>query len=379
LKIPTLDLEAHHEPILQELGAAALRVIASGRYVLGPEVEAFERELAAAMTADQAGSGSAVEVVAVSSGTDALLATLMALGVGPGDDVVTTPFSFIASAAVIARVGARPVFADIDAASLNLDPARAMARLSPRTRAVIAVDLFGRVAATGELAGACRERGIALVEDAAQAIGARAGSDGPRVAELARAAALSFFPAKNLGGLGDGGAVLTSDVDLGRRLRRLRVQGGARRHHHEALGGNFRLDELQAALLRVKLPHLPRWTESRRRVARAYRELLGDRPGGVELPPDDDGCVWNQFVIRVPGGRRDGLGAHLADRGIGSAVYYPVPLHLQPCFAHLEHRPGDFPVAERAASEVLALPIHPELSSENTERVCAAVREFVGR
>jgi dTDP-4-amino-4,6-dideoxygalactose transaminase len=364
-----LDMEAHHAPLLDELGAAARRVIASGRYVHGAEGEAFERELASA-----AGTAHAV---GVSSGTDALLATLMALGVGPGDEVVTTPLSFVATAAVVARLGARPVFADVDATTLNLDPARAMARLAPRTRAVIVVDLFGRVARTDGLGAACRDRGIALVEDAAQAIGARAGEGGARVGQLGRAATLSFFPAKNLGGLGDGGAVLTDDGELAQRLRLLRVHGAPRPHHHELVGGNFRLDELQAAMLRVKLPHLARWTGARRAVAAAYRARLGDRPGGLELPAEDAGCVWNQFVVRVGGGRRDGLRAHLAERGIASAVYYPVPLHLQPCFAALGHSLGDFPEAERASAEALALPIHPELSPGSVDRVCAEARAYL--
>jgi dTDP-4-amino-4,6-dideoxygalactose transaminase len=367
MPIPTQDLQAHHEPLLEELYAAARRVIASGRYILGPECDALEREAAHAFEA--------AEAITLSSGTDALLVLLMALGIGPGDEVVTTPFTFFATAGVIARLGARPVFADIDPQTLDLDPAKAAARLGPRTRAVIVVHLFGRVCRTGGLAEACAARGIPLFEDAAQAAGARRGAAGPAVGKLGRAASLSFFPAKNLGGLGDGGMVLTDDAALARQVRLLRVHGSERRYHHELVGGNFRLDDLQSALLRVKLPHLPRWTAQRRAAAARYRENLGDL-AGLALPPDDPGCVWNQFVVRVPGDRRDALARALADQGTGSAVYYPTPLHLQPCFAGLGYGRGDLPIAEQACAEVLALPIYPELAPAAIDAVCAQVRAF---
>ena len=378
--IPLQDLAAHHGPLGGALGAAALRVLASGRYISGAEVEAFEREAADALHVAHA--------VGMSSGTDALLALLMAFGVGPGDEVVTTPFSFFASVGAILRVGATPVFADIDAETLNLDPDAAVSRLGPRTRAVLAVHLFGRVARTGAIATAADTLGIPLIEDGAQAVGAHdaeprdsqacAGAAPPRqavVGAIGRAAALSFFPSKNLGGFGDGGMVLTRDADLAQRLRLLRAHGAVAKNQHVALGGNFRLDELQAALLRVKLPHLPAWTARRRAIASRYRAGLSDLSLG--LPPPDPGAVWNQFVVRVPDGRRDALRQHLAEQGVGSAVYYPTPLHLQPCLAGLGLRRGDFPRAERAAHEVLALPIYPELSLDDVDRVCEVVGGFL--
>ena len=341
-----------------------MRVLASGRFIAGPETEALEKEATAALEVPHA--------VGVSSGTDGLLATLMACGVGPGDEVVTTPFSFFASVGSILRLGATPVFADIDPATLNLDADAALSRLGPRTKAVLVVHLFGRVACTRPLDDACARLQIPLIEDAAQAIGARA--DGRPVGTLGCAAVLSFFPSKNLGGFGDGGMILTRDAHLAGRLRLLRAHGATTKHRHEVVGGNFRLDELQAALLRVKLPALPRWTERRQVIAAHYRDGLAGLP--LDLPPPDPGCVWNQFVVRVPGGARDALRRHLASRDVASAVYYPAPLHLQPCLGHLGLRPGDFPQAERAAAEVLALPIYPELSGTDVDRVASALREF---
>ena len=367
MAIALQDLKAHHQELAAELEAASRRVIASGRYIQGEEVQAFEAEAAAACGVREA--------VGLSSGTDALLAALMALGIGPGDEVVTTPFTFFATAGAVARLGARPVFADVDPATLNLDSRRAVAALSPRTRAVITVDLFGRVADTEGLWQACAARDVPLIEDAAQSIGARLGERGPRVGQQARAAVLSFFPAKNLGALGDGGMLLSNDPALAAKVRTLRVHGAERRYHHTDVGGNFRLDELQAAFLRVKLPHLPRWTAQRRAAADRYRlRLAGVR--GIDLPPEDPGCVWNQFVIRVPQGRRDPLARFLAEREIGSAVYYPVPLHLQECFRSLGHQAGDFPEAERACGEVLALPLYPEIPPADVDAVAAAIRAF---
>jgi dTDP-4-amino-4,6-dideoxygalactose transaminase len=365
LPVPLQDLAAHHAPLGAALDAAARRVLRSGRYILDAEVRAFEEEMAAALGVAHA--------VGVSSGTDALLAMLGAVGVGPGDEVVTSPFSFVASAGGVARLGARPVFADIDPQTLNLDPRAAVGRVGARTRAVLTVHLFGRLAETAPLEAICAARGVALLEDAAQAIGAT-DADGRGPGRIGRAAALSFFPSKNLGALGDGGMVLTGDGDLAAAVRRLRAHGAERRFHHPSLGGNYRLDELQAALLRVKLPHLGRWTAARRRAAGAYRAALDGTP--LALPPTDAGSVWNQYVVRVPDGRRDALAAHLAARGAATAIYYPEPLHLQPCFADLRHRRGDFPVAERACAEVLALPIYPELTDAQIAAVAAAVRDF---
>lgn len=365
--VPTQDLEAHHAPLQGELEAAALRVIRSGRYILGLEVEALEREVAAS-----AGVGHAI---GVSSGTDALLAMLMALDVGPGDEVVTTAFTFMATAGSIARLGAKPVFADIDPETFNLDPVAASKKIGAHTRAVITVHLFGRMARTGGLEEMCVERGVPLLEDAAQAMGASESTGARRrMGTIGRAAALSFFPSKNLGGFGDGGMVLTNDATFADRIRLLRVHGAKPRYHHLVVGGNFRLDELQAALLRVKLPHLDKWTDARRRVAAAYRAGLAGLPVG--LPPEDAGAVWNQYVITVPNGLRNALGKHLADRGVTTAVYYPEPLHLQPCLANLGGRPGDLPTTEQACGEVLALPIFPELSDDAIVAVVNSLKQF---
>ncbi len=358
-RIPLVDLELLHAPLHAQLAAAAERVLRSGRYILGPEVSAFERELAEAL-----GFAAAV---GVSSGTDALLAALMVAGVGPGDEVVTTPYSFVATAEAIVRLGARPVFADVDPATTNMDPDAAIRRIGPRTRALLAVHLFGRAAPLDALRAACCQRGIALLEDAAQSIGV------PGVG-LGEAVTLSFFPSKNLGGMGDGGAVLTNDPQIADRIRSLRNHGvGADKLRHERLGGNFRLDELQAALLRVKLPALAGWTDARRAIARGYHQRLQHLPLG--LPPPDDSAVWNQFVVRVPAERRDALRSDLARQGIDTAVYYPIPLHLQPVLADLDPAaaPGDFPYAERAARESLALPIFPGLSDAALDRIATAL------
>jgi dTDP-4-amino-4,6-dideoxygalactose transaminase len=363
-----LDLEAQHAPLRGELEAAARRVLASNRFISGDEVAAFEREMAAALGVRRA--------VGVSSGTDALLALLMAAGVGPGDEVVTTPFSFFATAEAIVRLGARPIFADVQADTLNIDPEAAAARLGPRTRAVVIVHLFGRVARIAPLATACAARGIPLLEDAAQAVGAsgRDGAEYHRAGAMGGGAAISFFPSKNLGGFGDGGMVLTDDDGLAAKVRVLRNHGAPEKLRHEVVGGNFRLDELQAALLRVKLPHLTGWSNRRRQVAERYLHRLAGLP--LELPRRDEGCVWNQFVVRVVSGRRGALVAHLAARGIASAIYYPIPLHLQPALRHLRHRPGDFPAAERATQEVLALPIYPGLTESAVDRIAAAAADF---
>lgn len=399
-RVPLQDLGEQHRPIQSELEEAARRVLSSGRFVLGREVAAFESEVASFCGVPHA--------VGVSSGTDALLATLMALGVGPGSEVVTTPFTFFATAGVIVRLGARPVFADIEPGTMNIDPAKAAARVGPRTAAVLVVHLFGRLAQTAAIEAACASRDIPMIEDGAQAIGAcdeggagagaadAASDEVPRAAlagvaekrpdlrsarrlgTVGRAAALSFFPAKALGGFGDGGMVLTTDPALADRVRALRVHGAREKHHHALVGGNFRLDELQAALLRVKLARLPAWLDARRRLAHLYREALAETP--VILPPADRGGTWSSFVIRVPDRRRDDLARVLAAREIETAVYYPRPLPAQPALADLDlgYRPGDLPEAERAAAEVLALPLYPELREEQLMRVVSEIRRYYG-
>jgi dTDP-4-amino-4,6-dideoxygalactose transaminase len=364
-RIGLTNLGAQHAPLQAELEAAALRVLRSDRYILGREVAAFEREVAAFSRVEHA--------VGVSSGSDALVAILAACRIGAGDEVITTPLSFFATAEAIARVGATPIFADVDAASLNLDVAAARERIGPRTRAILVVHLFGRMVDTASLAGPLAGSDIHVVEDAAQAIGASL-PDGRGPGGLGAAAALSFFPSKNLGAMGDAGMVLTNDFRLAERVRGIRVHGARSAHAHETIGGNFRLDELQAAVLRVKLPSLPAWMRRRREIADLYREAWAGTPLG--LPPADPGCVWSQFVIRVPDRRRDALTAHLASRGIDTAVYYPTPLHLQPALAHLGGRSGQLPRAEAACDEVLAVPAHAELTAEEVSRVCDEVRAF---
>jgi dTDP-4-amino-4,6-dideoxygalactose transaminase len=360
MSIPLCDLESENAPMANDLRAAFARVLASGRFVLGPEVLAFERELAEAVGVAHA--------VGTSSGTDALLSLLLASGIGGGDEVITTPYSFFATAEAIVRAGATPVFADVDVETLNLDPEQALWRLGPRTRAVVVVHLFGAGADTAPLARPCRDAGVVILEDAAQAMGL------PALARTA-GAALSFQPSKNLGGFGDGGMVLTPDPQIAARVRRLRVHGASDTFHHVLLGGNFRLDEVQAALLRVKLPQMSRWNEARRRIAASYLERLAGL--GLRLPSARGESVWSRFVVRVPDGRRDALANHLRERGVATAVYYPKPLHLQPALAGLGGRPGQLPVAERAAEEALALPIHPTLSETDLDRICDAVRSFV--
>jgi dTDP-4-amino-4,6-dideoxygalactose transaminase len=367
-RIPMVDLAAQHAPLRDDLRRAFERVLASNRFILGDEVAALEAEAAHALDVPFA--------VGLSSGSDALLVALDACGVGPGDEVVTTPFTFFATAEAIVRLGARPVFADVVPTTMNLDPVAAAARIGPRTKAVLIVHLFGRVAATEALEQACAARGISLIEDAAQAIGAAA-RDGRMPGRIGAAATLSFFPSKNLGGFGDGGMLLTASPEIAGRARRVRVHGAVGRFVHEEIGGNFRMDELQAALLRVKLPHLGGWRRWRLDVASRYRDAWAELPIG--LPPPDPGSAWNQFVIRVPGGRRDALAAHLGAEAIETAVFYPLPLHLQPALARFGGRPGDLPNAEQAAREVLAVPIHPGLSVDDQARICdAAVRFFRG-
>ena len=352
MTVPFFDMAAELAAVRADVDAAIARVLDSGIFIGGPEVTAFERELAAATGATHA--------LGTSSGTDALHAIFMALGIGPGDEIVTTPLTFFATAGSAARLGARIVFADVNDDTLCLDPRAALAASTARTKAIVPVHLFGRPAALPETA-------IPIVEDAAQSIGA-----GP-VRGLA--AALSFFPTKNLGALGDAGAVLTNDPALADRIALLRGHGARPKYHHVAIGGNLRLDTLQAAILRAKLPHLTGWTAARRAHAARYRELFAavKLPHELRLPADHPGHVYHQFVIRVP--RRDALREHLARAGIGTEVYYPEPLHLQPCF-DLGYRAGSLPLAEQACREVLALPIHPSLTPEAQADVVSVIARF---
>jgi dTDP-4-amino-4,6-dideoxygalactose transaminase len=359
--VPLLDLEAQYRPIRDEVLAAVVRVCDSQRFIQGPEVEALERELADAL--------GVADAIGVSSGTDALLVALMALGIGAGDEVITSTYSFFATAGCIARLGAIPRLVDIDPATYNLSPQAVRAALSPRTKAIVPVHLYGLCADMDPLLAIAAGAGVPIVEDACQAIGATC--RGRQAGSMGAAGCFSFFPSKNLGAFGDGGLVTTQDAALAREVRRLRNHGSETKYYHQQIGGNFRLDALQAAVLRVKLPHLASWTAMRRTNALRYRrlfdEVLRDAPIGLPVEPDGWFHVYNQFVVRVP--RRDRVRAFLAEHGIGTEVYYPVPFHLQECFASLGHRRGEFPAAEAAAESTLALPIYGELTVAQQETV----------
>jgi dTDP-4-amino-4,6-dideoxygalactose transaminase len=367
MKVPLLDLQAQYASIRWEIRTAIDRVCDSQRFILGPEVSALEREVAAFCGANFA--------VGVSSGTDALLAALMAAGVGPGDEVVTSSFSFFATAGVIARLQARPVFVDIDPRTFNLDTRQVRARLSNRTRAILPVHLFGRCAEMDEVVKLAEAHDLRIIEDAAQAIGA-ADDQRRSAGTIGAMGCFSFFPSKNLGAFGDGGMVVTNDAALAESLSVLRVHGGKPKYHHAVIGGNFRLDALQAAVLRVKLKYLPLWTEARRQNALRYRSLFAEAGllERIQLPEDASGHIYNQFVIRGPA--RDRLQAYLSKQGVDTEVYYPIPLHLQDCFLSLGYRSGDFPHAESAAREALALPVYPELTEEQQRYVVAQIRGF---
>lgn len=364
LQVPFLDLRAQYATIREEVRSALDRVIESQRFILGPEVEAFEKEIAEYSECRYA--------IGVSSGTDALLAALMAIDIKPGDEVITTPYSFFAAAGAVARLGAKPIFADIDPETFNIDPTGIKARISSRTRAIIPVHLFGQMADMPAIVEIARRHKLYIIEDAAQAIG----SDlrGKRAGSIGDFGCLSFFPSKNLGGFGDGGMVTTNDAGLADRIRLLRSHGFRVKYHNEALGGNFRLDEIQAAVLRVKLKYLDGWTEARRRNAVRYRVLLSAADIKVPSEIPSSRHIYNQFVIRSR--NRDLLMAHLKARNIGTQVYYPVPLHLQACFGHLGHKPGDFPNSEAAARESLALPIYSELTAGMLQTVARAILGF---
>ena len=367
LSVPLLDLQPQYAPLRAEILAAITRVCDSQRFILGAEVEALERELAAQIGVAHA--------IAVSSGTDAILAVLMALGIGPGDEVITPTYSFFATAGCASRLGATPVFVEVDAATFNVDPDAIRRAMTPRTRAILPVHLFGLCADMRPILEAARQAGVAVIEDAAQAIGATYG--GAQAGSMGVAGCFSFFPSKNLGAFGDAGLVTTNDASLARELVLLRNHGAEPKYHHSRIGGNFRLDALQAAVLRVKAPHLPSWTEGRRRNAERYRALFAEHrlDDILQLPIEPDGRqhIYNQFVICGP--RRDALRAHLAARNIGTEIYYPVPFHRQACFAGLA--PIDaFPIADRLAETSLALPIFGELTAEQQRHVVASIAEF---
>ena len=364
--IPQLDLTRQHAALREELLAAAARVLESSRFILGPEGRALESELAAFCGARHG--------VGVNSGTDALLLGLRALGIGPGDEVVTSAFSFVASASTILLAGAKPVFVDVEPDTLNLDPALLERAITPRTRAVVPVHLYGQVAEMETIVEIARARGIAVLADAAQAVGARHAGRG--VGAWGDAVCLSFYPTKNVGACGDGGMLLTSRDDLAERARRLRDHGSVRRYEHVELGLSSRLDELQAAFLRVKLARLPEWNRRRGLIASRYRRLLTGLPVGLPVERRPEGHVYHQVTIRAP--RRDALAAALADLGIGTTVHYPTTIPAQPLFGRADAAEA-FPQATRAAREVLSLPCFPELTDDEVDQVAEGIRTSLAR
>lgn len=366
LTVPLLDMQAQYQPLRDAVIAAMVRVLDSGTYILGPEVEELERRIAEYTGAKYA--------IGVSSGTDALLVALMALDLGPGDEVVTTNYSFFATAGCISRLGARPVFVDIDLESYNLATSQLEAAITPRTKAIIPVHLFGQTADMGPILELAERHHLAVVEDAAQALGAQY-RDGRHVGTLGALGCYSFFPSKNLGCLGDGGMVVTNDRQLADKVKILRAHGSKPKYYHKVIGGNFRLDALQAAVLNAKLASLDSWAQGRQRHAAYYRERLQGHPH-VSLPTEiwqsvassvPGYHVYNQFVIRSA--ERDRVQATLEKAGIGTAIYYPVPFHRQECFASLQLDPAGFPASDTAAQQSLAIPVYPELTAEQLQYV----------
>lgn len=364
--VPLLDLKAQFAAIEVEVRTSIDRVLASQQFILGPEVSALEEEVA---RYSQCKFG-----IGVSSGTDALLVALLAIGIEPGDEVITTPYTFFATAGSIARLGAVPVFVDIDPLTYNIDPSGIEASITAKTKAIMPVHLFGQMADMDPIMRIAKERRLFVIEDAAQAIGSE--YRGLRAGSAGHLGCFSFFPSKNLGGFGDGGMVVTNDAELAEKVKLLRGHGARPKYHHILVGGNFRLDAMQAAVLRVKLRYLDEWTNRRQSNAERYRQLLSESAPSVGLPWDASygRHIYNQFVIRCQ--RREELMAFLKSKHIGSEVYYPIPMHLQECFASLGYRSGDFPFSEQAAVETMAIPIYPELTPEQQEYVAAAIADF---
>lgn len=374
--VPLLDLKAHHEPLYKEVMVAIEQTFRSQAFILGPEVSKLEERVSSYC---QTSYG-----VGVSSGTDALLVALMAIGIGQGDEVITTPYSFFATAGAIARLGAKPVFVDIDSKTYNIDPSKIANAITEKSKAIIPVHLYGQCADMGPILDLAQRHNLRVIEDAAQAIGSEY-RDGRRAAGMGTVGCLSFFPSKNLGALGDGGMVVTNDQELAERMKVLRVHGGKPKYYHKMIGGNFRLDTIQAAVLNVKLNYLDDWTQRRQENARRYETLFQQsglvQQGKVRLPAPvylESGAkhyhIYNQFVLRVE--KRDDLMGFLKQKGIGTEVYYPVPFHLQECFRYLGHKEGDFPESERAAKETVAIPIYPELTAGQQTEVVEAIVAF---
>jgi dTDP-4-amino-4,6-dideoxygalactose transaminase len=371
MAVPLLDLKAQYAPLRTEILDTITRVCDSQHFVMGPEVEALEREMAEMLGVKEA--------VSLSSGTDALLVALMALGIGPGDEVITPTYSFFATAGCVMRVGATPVFIDIDPVTFNATAAAIEAAITPRTKAIIPVHLYGLMADMGPILEVARRAGVPVIEDAAQAIGSL--WQGQQAGSLGAAGCFSFFPSKNLGAFGDAGLITTNDRALAKELRLLRNHGAEPKYYHSRIGGNFRMDALQAAVLRVKAPHLAAWTDARRRNADRYRALFAKSglTDHLTLPVEPSGHhhIYNQFVIR--GADRDALRAHLNQRGIGHDVYYPVPFHRQECFKPLGHALDAFPVSDEAANTSIAIPIYGELTESQQAEVVEAIAGFYGQ
>jgi dTDP-4-amino-4,6-dideoxygalactose transaminase len=369
MNVPLLDLQAQYVSLRDDLQRAVERVMSSQRFVLGDEVRGLENSIADYCETKHA--------IGCASGSDALLLALMALDVKAGDEVITTPFSFFATAACITRLGARPVFVDIDPRTYNLDVSQVADAVTSRTKAIMPVHLYGQCAAMDPLLDVSRRRGVPIVEDAAQAIGAA--DNGRPAGSMGLIGCFSFYPTKNLGGAGDGGMLTTNDDDVAARLRRLRAHGGANEYEHDEVGINSRLDELQAAVLRIKFPSLDRWSNERAQKAAVYTKLLNEAELSFSLAPphvrEDGRHIFHQYVIRVPG-NRNALIEHLKSRGVGTKVYYPIPLHLQACFNYLGYKEGQFPESESAAKETLALPVYPELSEEQQVYVVDSIKSF---
>jgi dTDP-4-amino-4,6-dideoxygalactose transaminase len=375
--IPILDLKAQYSTIKEEIQVALQRILDSQQFILGVEVEAFEKELAEYCHCNYA--------FGVSSGTDALLVALMAIGIKPGDEVITTPYSFFATSGSIVRMGARPVYVDIDSATLNIQAEEIETKVTSRTKAILPVHLAGQMVNMDPIMEVSKQYGLYVIEDACQAIGAD--YKGKKAGSIGHLGCFSFFPSKNLGGYGDSGLVTCNDSDIADKITLLRNHGQRAKYHSLLVGGNFRMDALQAAVLRVKFKHLERWTEARRSHADAYRKLFTE--GGISIPLKDIGLssgivlpietghgrhIYHLFLIRTK--NRDALSSHLRNHSIGCEVYYPIPLHLQECFKDMGFKPGDFPHSERAAKETLALPIYPELTDDMLSRVVSAIAEF---
>jgi dTDP-4-amino-4,6-dideoxygalactose transaminase len=370
MKVPLLDLQAQHDALREDLHRAVVRVMDSQQFILGPEVKALEDEISRYTGATHA--------VSCASGSDALLLALMALDVKAGDEVITTPYSFFATAAAIARVGARPVFVDIEPLTYNLAPDKIEEAITTRTRAIMPVHLYGQCAEMTSIMEVSRRHNVPVIEDAAQAIGAE--DEERQAGTMGAVGCFSFYPSKNLGGMGDGGMMTANDTDVAARLRMLHVHGSQVKYYHSLIGINSRLDSLQAAILRVKLPHLDEWSNARARNAERYYQLFADAGllEEISLPVVRPRVrhIFNQYVVRA-GPKRDALVEHLKQHDVGTDIYYPVPLHLQECFRYLGYSEGDFPESERAARETVALPVYPELSEAQQSYVVETIRSFM--